>query len=279
MPAPLRWRIRNAYALAQFMSGTPAPYDSAFWNVHQGGDWNGLARLILELGAPRSIVDVGCGTGALTETIIAHCGPVRVLAVDPSPAFVAHVAAHVEDPRAAVREGDAQHLPVADGSVDVVVSGLVLNFVPHPEAALAEMTRATQPGGSVAAYVWDYAGDMQMLRLFWDAAVDGDPAAAALDEGRLFASCRPEPLAALFDGAGLQDVQVTAIDVVTPFADFDDFWRPFLAGVGPAPAYVTSLDDVARAGLRERLRARLPADVDGSIRLNARAWAVRGRVS
>jgi SAM-dependent methyltransferase len=263
--------------------GRPGLWSGAEAYERYVGRWSrAVADRVLDwLGVPpgRRWLDVGCGTGALTEAILARCAPVRVLGVDPSPAFVAHVATRVQDPRAAFREGDAQHLPVADDSVDVVVSGLVLNFVPDPWAALAEMARVTQPGGFVTAYVWDYAGDMQLLRLFWDAAVEGDPAAAGLDEGRLFPSCRPEPLTTMFADGGLQDVHLTAIDVLTTFADFDDFWRPFLAGVGPAPAYAVSLDDVTRAGLRERLRARLPTDVDGAIRLNARAWAVRGRVS
>ena len=103
-----------------------------------------------------------------------------------------------------------------------------------------------------------------------------DPAAEPLHEGLRFAICRPEPLRRLFLDAGLDGVAVEEIVVPTVFADFDDYWSPFLGGQGPAPAYVVSLRDEDRAALRERLRARLPVEGDGSIRLSARAWAVRG---
>jgi SAM-dependent methyltransferase len=167
-------------------------------------------------------------------------------------------------------------LPFTDASFDGVVSGLVLNFIPQPEVALSEMTRVAKPGGRVAAYVWDYAGKMQLMRRFWDAAVELNPAAAELDEGRRFPLCQPGPLRALFSGAGLREVEVRAIDIPTPFRDFDDYWTPFLGGQGPAPGYAVSLSETSRAELRERIRARLPVAPDGSIALIARAWAVQG---
>jgi hypothetical protein len=160
---------------------------------------------------------------------------------------------------------------------DVVVSGLLLNFLPAPTAAVVGMARAARPGGTVAAYVWDYAGGMELLRTFWDAAVELDPSAGALDEGRRFPLCDPARLERLWRDAALTDVESTGLDVATPFQDFDDYWRPFLGGQGPAPSYVASLDDDRREALRERLRARLPAGADGRIALRARAWAVRGR--
>jgi SAM-dependent methyltransferase len=224
-------------------------------------------------------LDVGCGTGALTGTILATAEPSEVLGVDPSPDFVAHAAAHVRDPRAAFREGSAQALPADDAAFDAVVSGLVLNFVPAPSAALAEMRRVTRPEGVVAAYVWDYADGMQLMRRFWDAAAELDPAVRELDEGLRFPLCRPEALHELFTGAGLVAVEVEEIVVPTVFADFDDYWTPFLGGTGPAPAYAVQLPDHDRAALRESLRSRLPTEVDGSIHLTARAWAVRGRCS
>jgi SAM-dependent methyltransferase len=236
-------------------------------------------RFLGDLAVPpgRRWLDVGCGTGALTQAILATAAPAAVVGVDPSPDFVAHAAAHVPDPRAAFREGSAQALPVDDASVDVVVSGLVLNFVPEPAAALVEMRRAATPGGTVAAYVWDYAGAMQLMRHFWDAAAERDPTAADLDEGLRFPLCRPGPLRSLFTGAGLDDVVVGEIVVPTVFADFDDYWTPFLGGTGPAPAYAMSLGEADRNALREILRARLPTADDGSIQLTARAWTVRGR--
>ncbi len=218
-------------------------------------------------------LDVGCGTGALSQTILQVASPAAVTGVDPSEAYIAHARDQVRDARVRFEVGDARALPVATGAYDAVVSGLVLNFVPEPARVVAEMARAARPGGVVAAYVWDYAGEMQLMRHFWDAAVALDPAARALDEGARFPLCRPEPLAALFRGAGLQDVEVQAIDVPTVFRDFDDYWLPFLGGQGPAPGYARSLDEERRAALRERIRAGLPFAPDGSIHLIARAWA------
>jgi hypothetical protein len=130
----------------------------------------------------------------------------------------------------------------------------------------------------VAAYLWDYAGEMKFMRHFWDAAVALDPAARDFDQGALYLICKPGPLEALFRSAGIEEVEVRAIDVPTVFRDFDDLWSPFLGGTGPAPGYVASLSEERRAALRERIRADLPIAADGSIPLVARAWAVRGMV-
>ncbi len=221
-------------------------------------------------------LDVGCGTGALTQTILAQADPAAVLGVDASAGFVAYAQAHTPDPRASFAVEDAHALTAADDSFDAAVSGLVLNFIPQPERAAAAMARVTRPGGTVAAYLWDYAGQMQLMRYFWDAAVALDPT-GPLDEGVRFPLCQPDPLAALFQSAGLQEVVVRAIDVPTVFRDFDDYWTPFLGGQGPAPAYTMTLSEDRRAALRDHLHAALPIAPDGSISLIARAWAVRGR--
>lgn len=241
------------------------------------GRWSRLVapRFLDWLAVPagRRWLDVGCGTGALSRAVLDRCDPAEVVGLDPSPDFVAWAAGHVHDPRARFAEGDAGRLP--EGPFGVVVSGLVLNFVPDPAAAVTAMREAA-PGGVVAAYVWDYAGRMDLLRLFWDAATDLDPAAAPLDEGVRFPLCQPAPLEALWQAAGLATVGTTAVEVTTEFADFDDLWTPFLGGQGPAPGYVRSLPDQRRAALRDRLREVVPVARDGSVRLEARAWAVRG---
>jgi SAM-dependent methyltransferase len=221
-------------------------------------------------------LDVGCGTGALTEAVLASSPAVEVVGVEPSADFLAYAVAHVADPRASFRAGNARALPVDDATFDAVVSGLVLNFVPDRGAALAEMCRAARPGGTVAAYVWDYPGEMQLVNHFWDTAVALDPAARPLHEGVRFDFCRPEPLRASLVAAGLHDVEATDIVVAVEFAGFDAYWTPFLRGTGPAPAYAISLAERERSALREALRTRLPTDDDGSIHLIARAWAVRG---
>ncbi len=221
-------------------------------------------------------LDVGCGTGALSAAILQATAPRAITALDRSAAYAAHARAQLPDARAHVAVGDAQALPFASGTFDGVVSGLMLNFVPDPAQAVAEMRRVARPGGTAAVYVWDYAGEMQFMRYFWDAAAALDPAAAALDEGTRFALCRPDALTALFQAAGLQDVAVSLVDVVTDFRDFDDYWTPFLGGQGSAPGYLMSLPEARRAALRDHLRATLPIRPDGTIPLLARAWAVRG---
>lgn len=231
----------------------------------------------LRIPAARRWLDVGCGTGALCAAILDHASPLSVAGVEPSPGFLATARANLAD-QAVLMSGSATAIPLADAAVDVVVSGLVLNFVPDLRAGLAEMARVTAAGGTVAAYVWDYAGRMDLIRKFWDAAAELDVAARPLDEGVRFPLCRPEALTAQFAAAGLERPEVTAIDVCTPFASFDDCWQPFLGGQGPAPAYAMSLDKAGRSRLREALRARLPTAADGSISLIARAWAVRGLV-
>jgi SAM-dependent methyltransferase len=224
-------------------------------------------------------LDVGCGTGALSRTILDRAAPEAVAGLDASEGFVQHATARVADRRASFRVGDAQALPFDDGAFDAAVSGLVLNFVPAPARMVAEMRRVVRRGGLVGLYVWDYADGMELMRHFWDAAAALDPAARPLDEGRRFPICRPEPLAALFRDAGLADVEVRALDVPTVFRDFDDYWTPFLGGQGPAPGYCLSLDEARRTALREAIRARLPAQPDGRIPLTARAWAARGRAA
>jgi SAM-dependent methyltransferase len=230
----------------------------------------------LDVPAGRHWLDVGCGTGALTATVLAVADPTHVVGVDPSEGFLANARAQIVDPRATFRAGDAQSLPLPDRGFDVVVSGLALNFVPDPRRAAAEFARVATSGGVAAAYVWDYAEGMAMMRYFWDAAATLDPAAAELDEARRFPLCRPESLRGLWADVGLHKVTVRAIEVPTVFADFDDYWRPFLGGQGPAPGYAMSLTEEHRRALRDLLRVRLPSGVDGSIPLTARAWAVRG---
>ncbi len=229
----------------------------------------------LDLPPGLSWLDVGCGTGALTECILDRTAPARVVGVDPAEGFVAAAAERLGG-RATVAVAVADDLPLPDASVDCAVSGLVLTFVPDAPSALAESLRVVRAGGTVAAYVWDYAGRMELMRRFWDAAAALDPVAAEIDEGPRFPLAHPDALAALFTDAGCSAVEVTALDVPTVFADFDDYWEPFLGGQGPAPAYAMSLDEDAREALRRRLDTTLPREPDGSIALVARAWAVRG---
>jgi trans-aconitate methyltransferase len=223
--------------------------------------------------------DVGCGTGALTSAILARCRPTAVCGADSSGQFVEQAQRRVEDGRARFEVGDATRLPWPDDVVDVAVSGLVLNFVQDHEAMVREMARVTKQGGTVALYVWDYAGGMQMLRTFWDVAAEVHPQGVEFDEARRFPICEPDALGALFAKAGLAQVETAPIEIKTVFNGFDDYWTPFLSKTGPAPAYLATLPDSLRDQIRDRLASRLHADADGRIELTARAWAVHGTVA
>lgn len=221
-------------------------------------------------------LDIGCGTGALAQTILALSAPSEVVGIDSSPAYVAFARERVSDPRVGFDVGDAQDLKEASATFDAVVSGLVLNFVAEPEKAASEMVRAARPGGTVGVYVWDYDEGMQMMRYFWDAAGALDQRARELDQGVRFPLCKPEALIDLFRRVGLDAVEARAIDVPTVFRGFDDYWSPFLGGQGSAPGYAMSLNEERRAELRERIRTTLPTNPQGEHHLIARAWAVRG---
>jgi SAM-dependent methyltransferase len=221
-------------------------------------------------------LDVGCGTGALAQTIAARAEPANVIGLDASDRFTAFARGHAQDRRIIFQTGDAQALPFPDMTFDAVVAGLVLNFVPDPARALREMKRVLRAGGTGAAYVWDHAGEMQLTRYFWSATVALDPEAQALDEARRFPLCNRERLLTLFRDCGFERTECRVLDVPTVFKDFDDYWSPFLGGQGPAPTYCGTLSDGRKAMLRERLRAALPIQRDGSIHLTARAFAVRG---
>jgi SAM-dependent methyltransferase len=224
------------------------------------------------------VLDVGSGTGELTLAM-AEVGPaVDVTGIDPSSAYVRAAQRRVHGDRVRFLVGDAQALQFPDATFDRTLSMLALNFIPDRQAALREMIRVTRRGGIVAAAVWDYGGRMEMLRAFWDEAVALDPAIAARDE-RHMALCRPGELAELWRAAGLGAIDERPLDIELAFASFDDYWRPFLGGQGPAGAYAVSLPAPKRDALAERLRHRLQNDPsDGRFVLQGRAWAVRGVV-
>jgi len=236
------------------------------------------AAFIRWLSVPRDStwLDFGCGTGALTQQILATAQPRQVVACDRSPAYTAVAGARITDERAAFATADLVNLPQVDGGFDAVVTGLVLNFLPVPLEGLTTLAARARHGGVVGAYVWDYSEGMQMMRIFWDAACALDPEARALDEGARFPLCRRAPLREIFERARLREVQVQSIDIPTVFRDFDDYWTPFLGGQGPAPGYTMSLTAEHRGRLRKLIRSRLPVRPDGGIALTARAWAAKG---
>jgi SAM-dependent methyltransferase len=223
-------------------------------------------------------LDVGCGTGTLAKIIAADYQPEKVIALDSSPDFITYARRSLPHPAVQFKVGNAETLELPAHTVDAVVSGLVLNFVPQPEAALKEIVRVTKPGGTIGIFVWDYADGMQMLRYFWDAAAALNNDAKALDEGAIFPLCKEGQLEALFHKAGLNEVEASPIEVAAVFESFDDYWQPFLGSVGPAGSYTMSLNGQDRTQLKARLRESLPIDETGAISLLGRAWAVKVKV-
>lgn len=221
-------------------------------------------------------LDVGAGTGILSDVILQQTSPSKVVGVDTAAAFIQLAQERVKDSRAQFHVGDATQLQLSDANFDVAVAGLVLNFIASPQSAVSNMARLIKPGGLVAAYVWDYADKMEMMRHFWGAAIRVDPSAAELDAGKLFTICRPGPLTELFEGAELKHVEVLPIDIQTVFSDFDDFWLPFLEAQGSVSKYLRALNPETLAAIRDQLQHQLPIEADGSIQLMARAWAVKG---
>ena len=238
-------------------------------------------RFLDWLAQPRGLdwLEVGCGTGALSAAILARCEPRSLLAIDSSEGFVARARTNVPDARIEFRVGDAQALEAETASRDVIVSALVLNFVPDRAKALGEMRRVARSGGRVGFYVWDYpGGGVEFMRAFWTAATALDSGARDLTEDRRFPFCTAEGLTGMATAAGLLDVACIAIEMPTVFKDFDDYWTPFTLGAGPAPGYCMNLAPEAREALRSRLEQSLPRREDGSIALRTRAWAVKGTV-
>jgi ubiquinone/menaquinone biosynthesis C-methylase UbiE len=250
------------------------PYDNFM------GRWSALiaGKFLDWLSVPpdRSWLDVGCGTGSMTRLILETRQPKDIISVDSSSEFISYLRQSMRNPIVRFQEGLAQSLELESDSFDAVVSGLVLNFVPQPEAAIAEMLRVAKPGGHIGIFLWDYADGMEMLRYFWDAAVELDHSAKEFDEGIRFPLCQEGGLEALVQDAGLKQVEATPIEVRTIFQDFDDYWNPFLGNVGPAPGYNMNLTHSERGKLEDKLRQSLPIEHDGSISLLARAWAVKG---
>ncbi len=247
------------------------------WRV---GRWSGMVgeAFVAWLGRPAGLrwLELGCGAGALSRAALEVGGAASLVGVDPSAGAIARAGAIVDDARADFRQGAAEALAFPDDGFDVVVSGLALNFMADSSAAMLEMSRVVVPGGTIAGYVWDFAGEMQVFRRFWDAAIAVDPKAAASDQGPRFPLCRPEPLRRLFTDAGLGDVEVRALDVVAEFPDLETYWRAMITGEGSTGGYAATLSEADLEAIHQRLRQSLEIRADGSFRLTARAWAARG---
>ena len=248
------------------------------YDQHVGRYGRELARALCDAAGVRSgerALDVGCGPGALAAELVARLGAKNVAAVDPSPRFAA--ACRRRLPGVRVEDAPAERLPFPDGAFDHALAQLVVNFMTDAATGVREMTRVTRPGGTVGAAVWDYAGDMTLLRRFWDAAVALDPSASERDEGNCMPFCTPNELGDLWSEADLAEVGVAAAVVGADYDGFDDLFHPLESGVGPSGAYTAALAPERRAALRDEVKRRL--GVTGApFRLTARAWIVTGRV-
>jgi SAM-dependent methyltransferase len=224
------------------------------------------------------VLDVGAGTGALTSALEAVMSSGTLVGIDPSESFVRYAEKNAKSHRVTFEVGDAQALRFADASFDHTMAMLVMNFIPDHDKAVAEMRRVTRPHGIVSSCVWDYNAGMQSLRIFWDEVVALDPAAEPKDERNMMLT-RQGQLGQLWRKAGLSNVQETSLTVDQSYVSFDDYWGPFLTGVGPGGAYVASRTADQRGQLEARLRKRLLGTRDdGAFALRAQVWCVRGEV-
>jgi SAM-dependent methyltransferase len=229
----------------------------------------------LRLPAGLQWIDVCCGSGIVTEAIVEGCAPEKIAAVDASSAQIEFARPHRAHPNVTFEVADAMALPFEDASFDAAVCGLGLNYFPDPSRGVAEMRRVTRAGGTIAAYVWDYADGAKFLREFWDAAAIVDKDGSSFDQARRFPACTPNGLRRHFESADLSDLAVHELNIVTHFSSFDLYWSPLLTGQGSAPNYLASRDQQTRTAIREHLRNALPTNSEGAIELPARAWTIR----
>jgi SAM-dependent methyltransferase len=271
------WRVRwhrstvatvsfdvSAEAYGRFMGRFSEPLAPLF------ADFAGVAGSgITGHGVARTVLDVGCGPGALTQVLVARLDEAAVAAVDPSESFVDAIGRRF--PGVDVRHTDAEHLPFEDGAFGATLAQLVVLFMDDPVRGLREMKRVTRPDGVVAACFWGTPSEGSPLAPFWEAVRESDPDAHNID---LRSGSTLQRLLDLFEQAGFKAPYGEPITFRTGFETFHAWWDPFTLGVGPAGEYVAELDREHAAELRERCRAALP---DGPFTISATAWAVRAR--
>ncbi len=265
---------------AQPASPAQADYaDAAAYERYMGRWSRQLAKRFLDvtrIGPATQILDIGSGTGALSDAVVGAVGDAETVGIDPTPSFVAHAQAHARDARQSFMDGDARCLPFPDDFFDASLALLSLHNIPDADRALNEMCRVTRPGGVLAACEWDFADGMQMFRVVWDVLFALHPEARAEFSTEIPLGGRGE-LHALWTAGGIRDVVETSITLPMTFSDFDDFWTPFAEGPSRAWRFLNRLSDAELDGFQRTLRRTLLGDeVDGPFRLHARAWAVRG---
>jgi ubiquinone/menaquinone biosynthesis C-methylase UbiE len=245
------------------------------------GRWSRLLaqEFVSWLAAPAGLrwIDVCCGSGIVSETLVERAAPQSIVGVDASAQQIEFAREHRAHPNVSFETGDAMALRFPEASFDVAVCGLGLNYIPNPGRGLQEFKRVVSSGGTIAVYVWDYAGGAVFVRKFWDAAIAVDSEAASFDQAQRFPMCSQQGLRKLFEEAGLEDLREHALEVVTRFTSFDDYWEPLLTGQGSAPNYLATRNEQIKTAIRDRLRTTLPTNPQGAIEMPARAWAIRAR--
>ena len=229
------------------------------------------------------ILDAGCGIGALAFAITELRPNCIIVGIDTSKEYISYAESfNNQSDRVRFEVGDIQNIAFPDATFDNSLSLLVLNFIPNAQRALLEMVRVTRPGGQVVAAVWDYGDGMEMLRLFWDAAVAVDKRAETLDEGRM-PLCKQGEIAGLWRSAGLENIHEQRLEVEMNFKSFQDYWEAFLVGQGPAGAYVKQVGrnhlQIPRDEVKRLLSRRVQQDEAAPFTLHGRAWAVRGSIA
>ncbi|MGH2821507.1 MAG: class I SAM-dependent methyltransferase [Thermoleophilaceae bacterium] len=236
-----------------------------------------LAAAFLAAAAVREgqrALDVGCGSGALTEPLARLVGAENVVAVDPDASAVATCRGRL--PQVEVRVAAAEELPFLDGQFDVVLAQLVMSLLSDADAGVSEMRRVARPGAVVATCVWDFGAGMTVLRTFWDAATPLDAGAVRHDQARTRPFASEAELRALWDRAGLREIVTGELNAGADYSSFEDLWEPLVAPDGSPGAYYATLEPRQRAALRQETWRRLGSPT-GPFRLTARAWYVRGR--
>jgi len=220
-------------------------------------------------------LDVGCGTGILTEALLDLCDPASVIGIDPATTQIEHASRSVADSRATFRQADAMRLPFPDRSFDYAVSALVINFLPDPLRALTEMRRVTAAGGVVGGFVWDFekelspSGPLRRAMLAFGAEVPCVPGTAHSNMAAL---------KGLFERAGLQMIKSRTFDVTLAYANFDDFWTAQTPSYSPTTRIIDAMSESDRRRLKRRVQDSLAVSSRGKIEYAARANSIQAKV-
>ena len=244
------------------------------------GRWSRMAgeKFLNWLAVPNGLywLDVGCGNGAFTESLIAGSAPAAVRGIDPSEGQLAYARERPGVKVATFEQGDAQALPFKDRTFDVAAMALVIAFLPDPVSAVREMARVVRPGGAVATYMWDMlAGGSPTNPIYPAFRAMGiepplPPSAAASSR---------DALQDIWQRAGLREIETQVIGIPVTYASFDEFWETISLPVGPQGMMIQNMSADLREQLRTHAREQMPTGSSERIEYEAFANAVKGRTA